>query len=96
MSMNLHAKTVSGSIELWQTPTQITYTICVDENGIAGELKGKAAKRAMQAYKQWVLGSLNGRWTSIKDIEEHKQSIKEHILEIDKRMLERGLVVYFS
>ena len=50
MSMNL----ICNHLELWQTPTEITYMCLMESDGRRQELKGKAAIRALRIYMQWV------------------------------------------
>lgn len=95
MSMNLHARVKDETIELWQTPTQITYTICVDENGVAQELRGRNARRALQAYIQWVKLSTNGAWKSLEALEEARADVKHHLEYVTKYLDRKGLVVYY-
>lgn len=47
MSMNLNARCSSGKINLWQTPTQISYTILPRKYS---EVKGVKAKEALERY----------------------------------------------
>ena len=77
--MNLNAKVDGESINLWQTPTQITNMICVNHEGEIVELTGKEAKRALQSYCKWVDGSLNGKLWNIEELKEHREIHDEHI-----------------
>ena len=92
--MNLNAISKSGKIELWQTPSQISYTICVDENGVAGELTGKNAKRALQAYCQWIRYSTNGGWNSVEELEDARALVKEHLEYVESFLESKGLKVW--
>lgn len=87
MSMNLYCK----GFDLRQTPTQITYMCCVQPDGtIHGDMKGKKAIHALQIYKQWIQGSLNRLWHSDEEYELAKESVKEHLRELDAFMKEKG------
>lgn len=78
--MNLYAKADGKyTLDLWQTPTRITYTLCVDENGPAERLTGKNARRALQAYYQWVKYSTNGSWSSKEELETAIENVREHL-----------------
>jgi hypothetical protein len=80
MSMNLHARIDKHEIDLWQTPTQITYMCLIDNNGKkVSELKGKQAKRALAVYMAWVEGSINGAWESHEAMKDHEENIESHI-----------------
>lgn len=76
MSMNLNARTKSGTIHLWQTPTQISYTILPET---AGEVKGKKASEALVRYLEWVKYSINGVYGSVEELQDAKQRVKEHL-----------------
>lgn len=78
MSMNLKC----NEIDLWQTPTYITY-MCYS-NGDGGW------KGILYRYKQWVRSHSNGVWGdgdncdgSQEDWEIIKNNIKHHIAEIE-------------
>jgi len=76
MSMNLNATTKNGFIHLWQTPTQISYTILPASNG---EVKGTKAKDALMRYMEWVKYSTNGAWNSAEELKDAKQLVDEHL-----------------
>lgn len=67
MSMNLHCE----EVELWQTPTWVTY-ICYS-NGDGGW------KGILYRYEQWVKGRLNGVWKKDYEYTDMKQTIDEHL-----------------
>lgn len=84
MSMNLKC----NQIELWQTPTHISYMCMItDSNGglFSCTLRGKKAAIALSRYKQWVKTYCEGSYTdSEKDLYESKRSsMLEHIKKID-------------
>ncbi len=84
MSMNLYMECDGESLSLRQTPTQITYTICVDDEGPVSFLKGKKAKRALRAYIEWVRYSSNGCWESSEALEEAINENTRHIEEMSR------------
>ena len=88
MSMNLHCCTKSGQIELWQTPTCVTYMCLVDSEGaIRNEVRGKEARRALQIYLRWVDNFTNGAWENQEDLDDARERVREHkhwVLEIAK------------
>jgi hypothetical protein len=74
--MNLAASTTKGPIKLWQTPTQISYTILPSNYGGAA---GKEARDALVRYMEWVSYSTNGVWNSDADLTAAKQQVAEHL-----------------
>lgn len=89
MSTNLHAKAGNNEIELWQTPSWITWMICVRGNGhVAGDLyddehrepplTGDEAKRALRAYLIWTSENLDemAEGLEFKELQEHRQAIR--------------------
>ena len=85
MSMNLNAVCSEGTIDLWQTSTQISYTILPE-----GEANGVKAEEALQRYKAWVRYSLKGVYHSKEDLEFDKERIDRHLQYIDSFRL-KGL-----
>lgn len=80
MSMNLQATVISGHttahIELWQTPTQISYTILPKA---IKEVTGKKAKEALERYIEWVNYSATGIYTDPEELAYNLQEINKHI-----------------
>lgn len=76
MSINLNAATKKGVIALWQTPTQISYTILP---AAVGEVEGAKAKDALMRYMEWVKYSTNGAWNSAEELQNAKQQVVEHL-----------------
>lgn len=76
MSMNLNARTKNGVIALWQTPTQVSYTILPES---VGEVRGAKAAEALTRYIAWVKYSTNGVWRSAEELQDAEQRVKEHI-----------------
>lgn len=72
MSMNLHCE----EVELWQTPTHISYMCYSNNNG--------GWRGILYRYEQWVQSLLNGVFTEdeLERRDELKESIKEHIKEL--------------
>ena len=77
MSMNLKASTKDGTIMLWQTSTQISYTILPP--AIANEVKGKKARNALLRYIEYVKHSINGEWETIEQLEDAKRNVNDHV-----------------
>jgi hypothetical protein len=69
--MNLHC----DKIELYQTPTWVTYMCTMDVNGKHGYAKGPDAKRALYCYLEWC--SSRGRKISNND-EEYREMQEDH------------------
>ena len=93
MSMNLHC----NNVDLWQTPTYITWMCMAEKDGYSMEFKGVKAKRALQAYIQWVMG-INGSFCgNEEEYQIHLADIKadrEHCDSVRKAIESKGLVVY--
>ena len=80
MSMNLHASCDNKSLDLWQTPTYITYMCCVNDKGqVISELKGKRAIGALRSYIEWVKGSAGGVFQTLEDAENKRTTVYEHV-----------------
>jgi len=92
--MNLHVEVAYGKqkhqLPLWQTPTQITYTITAGETS----LKGTKARRALRAYYEWVQHSVNGSYESLEDAEHAKELRDEHAAEIEPFLNSKRVRVY--
>jgi hypothetical protein len=72
MSMNLHCK----EVDLWQTPTHITY-MCYSDND--GGWEGIRYR-----YIAWVKGHLDGAWKDLEDLRELRGRIDRHGEELYK------------
>jgi len=80
MSMNLHCK----QLELWQTPTHITYMCVMQDDGkISSNLKGKKARRALYMYRQWVRSCINGVWDDEEERKSHEEFLNNHVKRIN-------------
>ena len=91
MSANLHARTKKEVIDLWQTPTQISYTILPSS---IEEATGKKAQEALERYLEWVGYSWHGQFLSHKDKKNTMKEIEEHIHYVNKFMKNRTLTVW--
>lgn len=91
MSMNLHARTRKEVIDLWQTPTQISYTILPSS---IEEATGKKAQEALERYLEWVGYSWMGQFLSYEDKYLFMQEIKDHIQYVSRFMKNRTLTVW--
>ncbi len=73
MSMNL---TCEG-VELWQTPTHITW-MCLSYDPVSGEPDG-GHDAVRRRYILWVESSLNGTWHDADDLSWQRDRVKEHV-----------------
>ena len=81
MSMNLHC----NKIDLWQTPTHITYMCMINNDGkIEYELTGKKALRALYIYIEWVKGLCDGVWKKDEDLKNCHDRINFHKKELNE------------
>lgn len=91
MSMNLKCNLVS----LWQTPPYIT-NMCLftlKEGGVSC-VTGKKARRALELYMIWARSTINGAWDSAGDLEMARETLKEHLAEIEDVINSNDLEVY--
>lgn len=72
MSINLYCE----QMELWQTPTHITY-MCYSNND--GGWRGVRYR-----YSHWVKSHLNGSWKDQKAYEAEKERVDEHLRQLHK------------
>ena len=77
MSMNL----VADKIELWQTPTWVTYMCLYTENaeGVRREDEWPAVR---YRYARWVESRMNGVWDDVTAHEEMRRRVREHLAEL--------------
>jgi len=73
MSMNLHAI----GVDLWQTPTWITYLALFDSNG-----DERSLEEALHIYISWVETHTEGVWNSAEDHESMRERVRNHIEEV--------------
>lgn len=72
MSMNLFCE----EVDLWQTPTYITYMCYSNQDGGWQGIKYR--------YIQWVKAQVNGSFKSVKEADEVRAVIDKHIKEINR------------
>jgi len=72
MSMNLHC----DQIELWQTPSYISYMCFSNEDG--------GWQGILYRYKEWVRGTLSGCWVNNEALEVAKQNVLCHCADLDE------------
>lgn len=95
MSMNLNATCGKETIRLFQTPTQISYMICINHKGNYGrELKRHEAKRALYSYIEWVRSRLDREYDSQEKRHEAQRLNFEHIEYIKSFLDKKGLRVW--
>jgi hypothetical protein len=82
MSMNLCVEFDGRQFELRQTPTSVTRMCLVDAEGCCSTRTGNKAKRAIQIYKQWLLGTLNGVWFTQEELDDARNSVNDHLNEL--------------
>lgn len=83
MSMNLTLKVNSRNIELWQTPTYITYMCLMDSDGkYSTKTELEEAKRAIHCYLTWVESTTNGVWDNHQDYLYARKQMNDHVKEI--------------
>lgn len=92
MSMNLNARVNGVPLDLWQTPTQISYTI-MGLDGLS-KLNGKKAVEALKRYCMWVKYSINGSYPSVEEIKRKEAIIKEHLNYIDSHLCTKNIEVW--
>lgn len=91
MSMNLNARCSSGNINLWQTPTQISYTILPRKYS---EVKGVKAREALERYIEWIEYSTSGALYSLEELENAKEIVKQHIEYVSSFLEDKKLCVW--
>ncbi len=94
MSMNLIAFIGKEEVDLYQTPTHITYMCLMNKDGlIEHELTGDEAKKALFLYLEWVKSTNNGVWEDEEALESARQSLNYHVKSIMEIINEETLVV---
>ncbi len=81
MSMNLFAENNGVEINLWQTPTWVTY-MCIDsykQDKHSGNPLQRKWKDTRHLYLEWVKSHSQGRWDSEVEWQEMVDNIKEHV-----------------
>jgi phosphoglucomutase len=82
MSMNLH----SPQLDLWQTPTWVTYLALYDADGNERTLKEKK-----HTYASWVKSTGNGAYPDQESEELSRQRINAHLAEL-KNVTEMDMI----
>jgi len=84
MSMNLTLtdKDTGLDIDLWQTPTFITW-MCLSYNLETKEPDG-GHDGVRRRYEEWVKSHTTGKWDSSEDLEYMTERINDHLSTIQK------------
>lgn len=78
MNLTLHDGEDGPQIDLWQTPTWVTW-ICLSYDPVTGAPVGGHAS-VRRRYIMWVEGSLSSRiWTDEEELERERERVKGHI-----------------
>ena len=78
MNLSLYNGEYGPQIDLWQTPTWVTW-ICLSYDPDTGVPDGDHAG-VRRRYIMWVEGSLSSRiWPDEEELELERERIKEHI-----------------
>lgn len=81
--MNLTLKVNGRNIELWQTPTYITYMCLMGSDGKhSDKTEIEEAKRAIYCYLTWVKSTANGVWGNHEDYLYAREQLNNHVKEI--------------
>ena len=90
--MNLNARNKNGRLDLWQTPTHISYTILPSH---ISSVKGKKAKEALKRYREYVKHYVSSisPWTP-EELNRQEEVIKRHLEYIDSQIDILGLEVW--
>lgn len=83
MSMNIKFKSNIGSLDVVQTPTQITRMLLTNTDGDIVVKKSNAALHALYQYRTYVKESINGSYSSNEEYNNKSNQIKQHIIEIN-------------
>ena len=79
MSMNLTVECGGAYLDLWQTPTYITYMCVMNSAGQTGTLTGDDAIRALHMYLTWVKNSLNGVWNDKQAYQDTIERVQDEV-----------------
>lgn len=77
MNLTLNDSQDGPSIDLWQTPTWVTWT-CLSVDPVTGEPDG-GHKAVRRRYSHWVRSHSNGKWDNPSDLEWEIERIQEHL-----------------
>lgn len=81
MNLTLHDGEYGPQIDLWQTPTWVTW-ICLSYDPDTGTPDGEHAG-VRRRYIQWVKSHLNGLWTDEEELEWERERVKIHTEEVN-------------
>lgn len=70
--MNLHCE----EMELWQTPTHITYMCYSNQDGGWRGIKYR--------YVEWVKSSTNGVWKDAKELQWARERVNDHLKKLNR------------
>lgn len=76
-NLTLHDVESGQQVELWQTPTWVTY-MCLSYNPETAEPDG-GHEGVRRRYGYWVSSHLNGSWKDHEELEDERQRINEHL-----------------
>ena len=77
MSMNLYVN--NKAVDLWQTPTWVTYMVLLDRKG-----KARKWKDTRHLYLEWVKSHTQGAWKDDEQYIEMKNRVLWHTQDIMK------------
>ena len=81
--MNLTLEVNGRDVELWQTPTYITYMCLMDADGkCSTKTELLEAKRAIYCYLTWINSTTNGVWASSQEHEAARANVNRHVKEV--------------
>lgn len=77
MGTNLYIDVDGRELEIWRTPTWVTYMCLIDHDGYRART-GKSAISAMLRYREYIRGRLDGVWHP-EDLKEMRQYVHEQV-----------------
>ena len=80
MSMNLHC----NEIDLWQTPTWLSYVALYDSTG-----KKRPKKETLHIYKEFVKSKTQGCFSSREIHDNIKHAVDTHLRELESTHINR-------
>jgi hypothetical protein len=98
MSVNLNLTVDNKPVDLWQTPTEVTYMCLITDNGeFNWELTGNKARAAIARYIAWARSRSDGVYKNRKDADDKRRLVKEHTDRIEATISKaRQIKVYAS
>jgi hypothetical protein len=82
MNLTLTDKDTGLDVDLWQTPTFITW-MCLSYNPETKQPDG-GDEGVRRRYVEWVKSHTNGKWESSEDLEYMTERINDHLSIIQK------------